>query len=66
MTYPLEIMDLMRELLLGGQFSDVDIICQGVTFRAHRIIICPQSHFLDAAFNGGFKIRGRCQDYQLY
>ncbi|KAJ5938430.1 BTB/POZ protein [Penicillium verhagenii] len=47
--------DFMRELLLGGQFSDIDIICQDVTFKAHRAIVCTQSRFFNSAFCDGFK-----------
>ncbi|KAJ5938028.1 BTB/POZ protein [Penicillium verhagenii] len=47
--------DFMRELLLQGQFSDMEIICQDVTFKTHRAIVCTQSKFFNSALCDGFK-----------
>ncbi|OQE28168.1 hypothetical protein PENFLA_c005G07474 [Penicillium flavigenum] len=38
---------------MNDRFSDVTIVCRGVTFKAHRAIICTQSHFFDAALKHG-------------
>jgi hypothetical protein len=51
-----EITDVMRELLQREQFSDMEIICQDVTFKAHRAIVCTQSSFFNSAFCDGFKV----------
>jgi hypothetical protein len=33
-----ELKDVMRDLLLRGQFSDMEILCQGITFKVHGIV----------------------------
>ncbi|CAI7631447.1 unnamed protein product [Penicillium discolor] len=45
----------MGGLFMEDRFSDVTIVCQEVTFKAHRAIICTQSCFFDAALKHGFK-----------
>ncbi|CRL23925.1 BTB/POZ fold [Penicillium camemberti] len=47
--------DVMRDLLLRGEFSDMKIICQGITFKAHQAIVCTQSSYFRSAICGGFK-----------
>ncbi|CRL18828.1 BTB/POZ fold [Penicillium camemberti] len=42
-------------LLMEDRFSDMTIVCQEVTTKAHRAIICTQSSFFDAALKHGFK-----------
>ncbi|KAK4867452.1 hypothetical protein LT330_000962 [Penicillium expansum] len=42
-------------LLMEDRFSDVTIVCQDVTFKAHCSIICTQSHFFDAALKHNFQ-----------
>lgn len=44
-------------LFMEDRFSDVTIVCQEMTFKAHRAIICTQSCFFDAALKHGFKVR---------
>lgn len=34
----------------------MEIVCNGFTFKAHRAVVCTQSDFFNAAFNGGFKV----------
>lgn len=48
--------DVMRDLLLRGEFSDMKIICQGITFKAHQAIVCTQSSYFRSAICGGFKV----------
>lgn len=55
MSTPSSIKDVMRDLFLGGQFSDMEIICQDVTFKMHRAIVCTQSSYFGKAFCNGFK-----------
>ncbi|KAJ9605955.1 hypothetical protein H2200_009804 [Cladophialophora chaetospira] len=42
-------------LLESGQYSDFIIECQGIEFKVHRAIVCPQSTMLSKAINGPFK-----------
>ncbi|KAJ5964554.1 BTB/POZ protein [Penicillium vulpinum] len=55
MSMPSDFQDVMRNLLLQGQFSDMEIICQGITFKPHRAIVCTQSSYFNSAICGGFK-----------
>ncbi|OQD64155.1 hypothetical protein PENPOL_c008G09793 [Penicillium polonicum] len=55
MSTSADIQDVMQDLLLRGQFSDMEIICQGVTFKAHRAIVCTQSRYFNSAMCDGFK-----------
>ncbi|KAJ1714997.1 hypothetical protein NYO67_2901 [Aspergillus flavus] len=50
-----ELNDVMRDILLRGQFSDMEILCQGVTFKVHQAIVCTQSSYFHSAFCNGFK-----------
>ncbi|KAE8322566.1 BTB/POZ protein [Aspergillus sergii] len=50
-----ELQDVMRDLLLRGQFSDMEILCQGVTFKVHQAIVCTQSSYFHSAICDGFK-----------
>ena len=43
-------------LFMEDRFSDVTIVCQDMTFKAHRAIICTQSDFFDAALKHGSKV----------
>ena len=45
------------QLLASGESSDFTIICQGVEFKVHKAIICPESSFFRAACTGPFKVR---------
>lgn len=54
---PSSVRTATRQLLLGGEFSDMDIICQGVIFKAHKAIVCTQSEYFRKAFFGYFKVR---------
>ncbi|KAJ5529934.1 hypothetical protein N7527_003327 [Penicillium freii] len=42
-------------LFMEDRFSDVTIVCQNMTFKAHRAIICTQSDCFDAALKHGLK-----------
>ncbi|CAI7658312.1 unnamed protein product [Penicillium glandicola] len=55
MSTPSDLQDVLRDLLLQGRFSDMEIICQGITFKAHQAIICTQSSYFNSAICGGFK-----------
>ncbi|KOS48738.1 hypothetical protein ACN38_g215 [Penicillium nordicum] len=55
MSTSADIQDVMRDLLLRGQFSDMEIICQGITFKVHRAIVCTQSKYFNSAICDGFK-----------
>ncbi|KAJ5796815.1 BTB/POZ protein [Penicillium psychrosexuale] len=50
-----ELQDVMRNLLLRGQFSDMKILCQGITFEVHQAIVCTQSSYFNSAMCDGFK-----------
>src|SRR5271168_3221017 len=45
------------QLLASGESSDFTIICQGVEFKVHKAIICPESSFFHAACTNNFKAR---------
>lgn len=42
-------------MYMSGKFSDALICCNGREFPVHRAVVCPQSDFLAAAFDGAFK-----------
>jgi BTB/POZ domain len=44
-------------LLASGKSSDFTIICQGVKFKVHQAIICPESSFFRAACTNNLKVR---------
>ncbi|KAJ5757724.1 BTB/POZ protein [Penicillium nucicola] len=50
-----ELQDVMRDLLLQSQFSDMKILCQGTTFKVHQAIVCTQSSYFYSAMCDGFK-----------
>ncbi|KAJ5829146.1 BTB/POZ protein [Penicillium rubens] len=50
-----ELQDVMRNLLLRGQFSDMEILCQGITFNVHQAIVCTQSSYFHSAMCDGFQ-----------
>ncbi|KAJ5116292.1 hypothetical protein N7456_000640 [Penicillium angulare] len=45
-----------RNLLHTGKDSDLTISCGGQNIAVHRSVLCRQSPFFEAAFNGNFKI----------
>lgn len=49
-----------KNLLLSGEYSDMKIVCQGVTFNVHRSIICPSSSFFTAIFKHPCQVRVDC------
>ncbi|KAJ5969415.1 BTB/POZ protein [Penicillium viridicatum] len=55
MSTSADIQDVMRDLFLRGQFSDMELICQGINFKAHRAIVCTQSRYFNSAMCDGFK-----------
>ncbi|QRD91262.1 hypothetical protein F9C07_5313 [Aspergillus flavus] len=56
-----ELKDVMRDLLLRGRFSGMEILCQGVTFKFHQAIVCTQSSYFHSAFCNGFKDKDNLQ-----
>jgi len=48
--------DVMKNLFIGGKYSDLVISCGGHDFRVHRNIVCSQSDFFEAAANGYFSV----------
>ncbi|KAJ5381480.1 uncharacterized protein N7496_003908 [Penicillium cataractarum] len=55
-TYELsEAQKYFERLLLSGEYSDLKIFCQDITFNVHQCIICPQSSFFRAAIEHPFK-----------
>ncbi|KAJ5469742.1 BTB/POZ protein [Penicillium diatomitis] len=50
-----ELKDVLQDLLLRGRFSDMEILCQGITFRVHKAIVCTQSSYFYSAMCDGFK-----------
>jgi BTB/POZ domain len=45
------------QLLASGKSSDFTITCQGVKFKVHQAIICPESSFFRAACTKNSKAR---------
>ncbi|KEY66228.1 hypothetical protein S7711_09254 [Stachybotrys chartarum IBT 7711] len=45
----------MSQLMQATEYSDMALICQGIEFKVHRVIVCTQSPVLAAAMRGGFK-----------
>ncbi|KAF4443092.1 hypothetical protein FACUT_1646 [Fusarium acutatum] len=43
------------DLLKTGDYSDLTISCGQDQYRVHKAIICPRSHFFEAACSGEFK-----------
>ncbi|KKK21065.1 hypothetical protein P175DRAFT_0553436 [Aspergillus ochraceoroseus IBT 24754] len=48
----------LRNLLLKGHLSDMQIICGDFTFNVHRVIVCSQSSFLHDALDSQFEETG--------
>lgn len=46
----------MKKILLSGNYTDMEIVCQGFVFKVHQNIVCSQSPFFKAAMEGGFKV----------
>lgn len=40
------------DLLDDPKYSDLQIICQGVTFHVHRNVVCPQSKVIERECDG--------------
>ena len=51
-----ELQDVMRDLLLRAQFSEMVILCQAVTFKVLQAIICTQSSYFYSAICDGFQV----------
>ncbi|KAL8685152.1 MAG: hypothetical protein Q9218_007945 [Villophora microphyllina] len=45
----------MYQYYKEGRFTDLIITCQGQKFECHKIVICTQSKFFEAACSNGFK-----------
>ncbi|KAF4497647.1 hypothetical protein FAGAP_6179 [Fusarium agapanthi] len=54
-AWPLRARRAKRSLLETGAYSDLTISCGKDQYRVHKAIICPRSHFFEAACNGEFK-----------
>lgn len=48
---------IMKNLLDKGKYSDLTISCEGIDFKVHRVVVCSQSSFFDAAVSSGFRVR---------
>ncbi|KFA51335.1 hypothetical protein S40293_10820, partial [Stachybotrys chartarum IBT 40293] len=46
----------MSQLMQATEYSDMALICQGIEFKVHRVVVCTQSPVLAAAMRGGFKV----------
>ncbi|EFE39124.1 BTB/POZ domain protein [Trichophyton verrucosum HKI 0517] len=46
---------ILEDLFRDGSYSDMEIVCNGFTFKAHRAVVCTQSEFFSAAFKSDFK-----------
>ncbi|KAK2827853.1 hypothetical protein FQN49_007277 [Arthroderma sp. PD_2] len=55
MSSPADFKEVMKDLLVHGSYSDMEITCQGFTFKVHRNVVCTQSHFFKSALSGDFK-----------
>lgn len=40
----------------SGQFADLTITCGREEFRCHKIVLCSQSEFFNAACTSGFNV----------
>lgn len=47
---------LEEQLKATSGFSDLTIVCQGVEFAAHRVVVCAHSRVLTAALAGNFSV----------
>lgn len=47
---------ILEDLFRDGSYSDMEIVCNGFTFKAHRAVVCTQSDFFSAAFKSDFKV----------
>ncbi|KAL3482997.1 hypothetical protein BJX62DRAFT_92309 [Aspergillus germanicus] len=49
------ILDLIASLHLNSEYSDLEIICDGKTFPAHKLVVCSRSEYFKRACFGEFK-----------
>lgn len=47
----------MGDLLKTGKYSDMRLVCEGRTFKVHKMVVCLQSPVLAAAIDGQFEVR---------
>lgn len=47
--------NLVSALFLNGEYSDVQLVVEGVSFPAHRIILASRSQYFRALLFGGMK-----------
>ena len=57
-SYHQGLLDGLSDAFTAGKFTDVDLVCEGVVFPVHRVVICAQSKFFDSALKEHFKVRG--------
>lgn len=46
----------IRLLYESGKYSGFTVVCEGKTFRLHKMIVCPRSPVFAAALDGKFKV----------
>ncbi|KAL9008820.1 MAG: hypothetical protein Q9173_006097 [Seirophora scorigena] len=45
----------MKRYYDTGRFTDLTIVCEGHEFQCHKVVVCSQSKFLEAACTNGFQ-----------
>ncbi|KAI4130485.1 MAG: hypothetical protein LQ338_001716 [Usnochroma carphineum] len=45
----------MKAYYDAGRFTDLTISCAGQDFKCHKVVVCPQSSFFEAACTNGFQ-----------
>lgn len=33
----------MEDMMKSGEYSDLQISCEGILFKVHKLVVCPQS-----------------------
>ncbi|CBF73627.1 hypothetical protein AN7973.2 [Aspergillus nidulans FGSC A4] len=49
------LLDLITSLHLNSEYSDLEIVCKGRTFPAHKLVVCSRSEYFKRACFGEFK-----------
>ncbi|KAF4765167.1 hypothetical protein HAV15_003392 [Penicillium sp. str.  len=50
-----KILGLIASLHFSSEYSDLEIVCEGKVFSAHKLVVCPRSDYFHKACCGGFK-----------